>query len=397
MNANKPLIEPPDADFQSFWDQPFTFDRVVRLLIMLALFTGVIMLINALGQVLLPFLVAWLIAYILEPFVQYNRRILGVRSRILPIFITLFESLLIIALACIIFVPSILREMHQLAAMIHQYASSNSQVTFIPQEVHDFLRRNIDFKLISERLTRQDVRSILDMAGGFISGGLSVVLGIFNWFIVVLYVVFIMLDYEKLLNGFHHIIPPKYRRTATSIGNDVKNSMNHYFRGQALVALCVGILFCIGFSIIGMPMAVVLGLFIGLLNMVPYLQLISLVPTTLICLVVSVDSSVDFWPFWWQCMLVYIVVQCIQDLFLTPKIMGKAMGLNPAIILLSLSVWGSLLGFIGLIIALPLTTLVLAYYNRYIISRNNGETPSQLNEDEKALQDIEYRKPRSGQ
>lgn len=50
--------------------------------------------------------------------------------------------------------------------------------------------------------------------------------------------------------------------------------------------------------------------------------------------------------------------------------MGKAMGLNPAIILLSLSVWGSLLGFIGLIIALPLTTLVLAYYNRYIIHRN---------------------------
>lgn len=70
-------------------------------------------------------------------------------------------------------------------------------------------------------------------------------------------------------------------------------------------------------------------------------------------------------------MAVYIIVQLIQDFFLTPKIMGKAMGLNPAIILLSLSVWGTLLGFIGLIIALPLTTLLMAYYDNYISNLEN--------------------------
>ena len=72
-------------------------------------------------------------------------------------------------------------------------------------------------------------------------------------------------------------------------------------------------------------------------------------------------------------MAVYAIVQVIQDLFIVPKIMGKTMGLNPAIILLSLSVWGSLFGFIGLIIALPLTTLVLSYYNRYIIGEEKGQ------------------------
>lgn len=82
--------------------------------------------------------------------------------------------------------------------------------------------------------------------------------------------------------------------------------MNHYFRGQALVAFIVGILFCIGFSIIGLPMAIVLGLFIGLLNMVPYLQLISLIPSTLLCLVCSVDSDVDFWSIWWATMAGHI-------------------------------------------------------------------------------------------
>ncbi|MDE5643829.1 MAG: AI-2E family transporter [Muribaculaceae bacterium] len=393
MKANKSAknsaARSSGTDFYSFWERPFTFDRVVRILIITALAIAAVVLVNTLRSVLLPFLVAWLIAYILEPFVQYNRRLLGVRNRILPIFVTLFESLLLLSLACIIFVPSIIEEMHQVAGLIRQYASNGSQVSFIPQEFHDFLRRNIDFRQISDSLTRQDIQSLIDMAGGFISGGLSVVLGVFNWFIVVLYVVFIMLDYEKLLRGFRHVIPPKYRKATSAIGNDVKSSMNHYFRGQALVASCVGVLFCIGFSVIGMPLAVVLGLFIGLLNMVPYLQLVSLVPTTLLCLVVSVDSGVDFWPFWWKCMLVYIIVQCIQDFFLTPRIMGKAMGLNPAIILLSLSVWGTLLGFIGLIIALPLTTLLLAYYNRYIINRNDGETPQQKRRDEAAVEDIE--------
>jgi predicted PurR-regulated permease PerM len=66
--------------------------------------------------------------------------------------------------------------------------------------------------------------------------------------------------------------------------------------------------------------------------------------------------------------LVYIAVQCIMDLYLVPRIMGKAMGLNPAIILLSLSVWGSLLGIVGMIIAIPMTTLILSYYKEFIAS-----------------------------
>ncbi|MDE6196381.1 MAG: AI-2E family transporter, partial [Muribaculaceae bacterium] len=238
---------------------------------------------------------------------------------------------------------------------------------------------------ISRSLTRQDIQTIFDTVGSFLAGGYDIVMGIFNWFIVLLYVVFIMLDYERLLKGFRRLIPPKYRATTFSIAGNIKDSMNHYFRGQALVASIVGVLFCIGFSIIGLPMAIVLGLFIGVLNMVPYLQLISLVPTTILCLVYSVDGGVDFWHIWWASMAVYVIVQCIQDLFLTPKIMGKAMGLNPAIILLSLSVWGTLLGFIGLIIALPLTTLLLAYYDIYITNREDGETPAEHEGDSDAL------------
>jgi len=369
--------------------RPFTFDRVVRIIISALFVIGVLWFVNKLSSVLLPFLVAWLIAYLLEPFVQRNRQLLHLKGRLLAIILTLFEVILSILILLVVFTPSIISETQQLASLIKAYASNGAHIAFIPEEVHAFLREYIDFEQISRQMMGQDWRSALDMARSFISSGFDIIMGIVNWFLVILYVIFIMLDYERLLNGFRLMVPPRYRKKVYAIGNDIKNSMNHYFRGQSLVALCVGILFSIGFLIVGLPLAVVLGLFIGLLNMVPYLQLISIPITTLLCLVYSMQDGVEFWEVWWASMAVYIVVQCIQDLFLTPKIMGKAMGLNPAIILLSLSVWGVLLGFIGLIIALPLTTLLLAYYNRYIIHRHDGETLAEDRKEERIIKEIE--------
>lgn len=375
-------------EFSEAGRRPYTFDRVVRLLISILTLIGVMWLLNVLSTVLLPFLVAWLISYILEPFVQYNRRILNIKGRLVAVFMTLFEGILILAMLGVFFIPSIINEMHQVAELVNRYASGSGSIPFIPSTFHDYLRNAIDFRTISKELTHQDFSSIIDALGGVLSSGINMITGIFNWFIVLLYIIFIMLDYEKLLHGMRRMVPPKYRAMTFSILDDVKNSMNHYFRGQALVALIVGICFSIGFLIVGLPLAVILGLFIGLLNMVPYLQLISIIPTTLLCLVYTANSDLGFWEIWWSCMAVYVVVQCFQDLFLTPKIMGKAMGLNPAIILLSLSVWGTLLGFIGLIVALPLTTLLLAYYDRYITHREDGESPEEQHKDHKLLREI---------
>jgi predicted PurR-regulated permease PerM len=119
-------------------------------------------------------------------------------------------------------------------------------------------------------------------------------------------------------------------------------------------------------------MAIGLGLFIGLLNMVPYLQLVGFIPTILLAIVKAAETGENFWAIMLMALIVFAVVQTIQDTFLTPKIMGKVTGLNSAIILLSLSIWGSLLGVLGMIIALPMTTLLLTYYQRYIINKNSN-------------------------
>jgi predicted PurR-regulated permease PerM len=137
------------------------------------------------------------------------------------------------------------------------------------------------------------------------------------------------------------------------------------------VALSVGVLFSIGFLIIDFPMAVGLGMFIGLLNMVPYLQLLGFIPTILLAVVKAADTGESFWMIILMALAVFAVVQIIQDTILTPKIMGRVMGMNSAIILLSLSIWGSLLGIMGMVIALPATTLLMTYYQKYIVKLRN--------------------------
>lgn len=360
--------------------QPYTFDRVIRILFGAVFVVGLFYLIYILRGALLPFLVAWIVAYMLNPLVVYNKRVFKLKGRVIAIALTFLEVLVTLALLAVLVLPSIIDEIGVMRRLLSDYVYHSSNIPFVPQAVHDFIRQNVDFTQLSTLLSREQWLSVIEEsfsgAWGFITGSVGEIINIVSWLIVLLYIVFILLDYDKILVGFQRMIPQRYRPTVVSIVSDVEVSMNRYFRGQALVAGLVGILFCIGFLIVGLPLAIVLGLFIGVLNMVPYLQLVGLIPTVLLCLVSASETGTNFWLLFGACILVFIVVQLIEDIFIVPRVMGKVTGLNPAIILLSLSIWGTLLGFVGMIIALPLTTLCLSYYERYVIGDEAKNTPS---------------------
>ena len=353
--------------------QPYTFDRVVRITFSVLGIIAALYLLDALKGVLLPFFVACLISYMLEPIVKWNMKLLRLKARFLPVMLTLLECCLVVGIFSIIFFPYFVDEAEQMAQMLRNYATTKIEIPYISGPIYDFIKDNLDFERLSRLLTPEEWKEIiktgLTSSWNFLSSGLAFIIGALSWLIVILYVLFIMLDYERIMLSFRQLVPLPHRKQIFQIGRDIEHAMNRYFRGQFFISMIVGVLFAIGFLIIGLPMGVVLGLFIGCLNMVPYLQLISLPITAILCLVSTASTGINFWVIFWESMAVYIIVQCIQDLLLTPKIMGKAMGLNPAIILLSLSIWGCLLGFMGLIIALPLTTLILSYYNIYIVNR----------------------------
>ena len=346
--------------------QPYTFDRVIRILFGVVSVVGLFYLVYILRGALLPFLVAWIVAYMLNPLVVYNKRVFKLKGRVVAITLAFLEVLITISLLCVLFLPSIIDEIAHMRELLSEYVYNSSSIPFVPQAVHDFIRDNINFSELSGLLSREQWLSIIEEsfsgAWGFITGSVGEIINIVSWLVVLLYIVFILLDYDRILCGFQRMIPQKYRPMLVSIGNDIEESMNRYFRGQALVAGLVGILFSIGFLI-------------GVLNMVPYLQLIGIIPTILLCLVSASDTGTNFWLLFGACILVFIIVQIIEDVFIVPRVMGKVTGLNPAIILLSLSIWGTLLGFVGMIIALPLTTLCLSYYQRYVIGADSVEPP----------------------
>ncbi len=367
----------------------FTFDKVVRYIFAIAIVVGLIWLINILKNVLLPFCLACLIAYLLDPIVEFTRHLLHLKGRVIAIFITLIEVTLLLGLLIYFFVPSVIKEVNHMEDLIKNYSSEGVSVPFVPQEVHDFIDKYINSDTLSQLMQGGHLETIINKSTSILSGVVGFLMHTLEWLLTFIYVIFILIDYKRLMKGFRLLVPPKLRPIAYRVGDDIKNSMNKYFRGQALIALCAAVFYCIGFSIVGIPLAIVLGVLVGILYMIPYFQYVTIIPVALVCLIDSMGGGVAFWSELGQCGLVYVVSQCICDYVLTPKIMGKALGLNPAIILLSLSVWGTLLGLIGMIIALPLTTLLLAYYEEFVINRNDNNS-AQADDDRATIESITH-------
>ena len=360
----------------TLFNKPFTFDRVMRIVFGIALISGLVYLVTLLRNALLPFLIAWLLAYMMQPFVKFFQYKLGLRSRVLSIMALLVSMALAITLLVVMVVPSIAAEADKTIELLRTHDPGEGHIPFIPQAWLDYLEANVDFTQLMDYLNKDSllkaIKQIAPQVWSFLSNTFSVLLSITIVFMILLYFIFILLDYEKIANGWPQLIPGKYRPFMEGLVEDVEYNMNRYFRGQALIAFCVGVLLAVGFKIIDFPLAVTLGLFIGMLNLIPYMQTIGIIPMLILALLRSAETGENFWIIFGLALLVLGIVQMIQDLFLTPRIMGKAMGLNPAIILLSLSIWGTLLGFIGLIIALPLTTLCLSYYKRFILQDGKG-------------------------
>ena len=356
-------------------EREITFDRVIRWLIVALVATAIVLLINRLSSVLLPFFIAWILAYMIYPFVLFLQNKCRLKYRILSIVVALLVVLAVLTLTAFLVVPPIVEESIRMAGLITVYFHDTFATSDLLRSVQNMLQNyaNDDslMKLIQHSSVMDVAENLVLQAWEFLSGTINFAIGLLGSLVVLLYLVFILLDYEKISEGWIRFLPASKRDFAGMIVSDVKNGMNAYFRGQSLIALLVGILFSIGFLIIDFPMAIGLGLFIGVLNLIPYLQLVGFIPTIILALVKAADTGQNFWVILLCALAVFAVVQTIQDVFLTPRIMGHVMGLNPAIILLSLSIWGSLLGIIGLIIALPLTTLLISYYRRFILNEKD--------------------------
>lgn len=356
-------------------EEKITFDKFIRWALTAVVVIAVLLLMNYLSSVLLPFFVAWLLAYLVYPIVKFVQYKMHVPTRVLSIIVSL---IFIIAVAGGIFyliIPPMIDQFDKLSEVLSRYLHEKTHIENFPATIQQWINENKNS--IQDFFKQEDVteaiKNAMPKVFSVIGQTASIIISVVASLITLLYLFFILLDYEKLASGFIKMFPKKNRPFWRELIGDVEREMNSYIRGQSLVALCIAILFCIGFTIIDFPMAIGLGILIGILSLIPYVHGLAFIPMVFLSLLKAADTGQNFWIIFASSVAVFVVVQAITDMVLTPKIMGKAMGLNPAVILLSLSVWGALLGFIGLIIALPLTTLIIAYYQRYVTKESDGK------------------------
>lgn len=321
--------------------------------------------------ILLPFFVAFLLAWLLDPLVSFIQHKCRVKYRGLSVAITIVLFLGLMTLGVYLLIPAIGREVKTAAVAVEQYFAHFDADRYFTPEQQEKIQSTLDGlnlkSLLSYPEVQAAIKSSIPKLGGWITGGLSWLSELVVILIGLMYLIFLQLSFPSIRANWRKYVPPKYLPQVSTIVHELSVNMNAYFRGQGLVALCVGILFAIGFTIIGMPLGIVMGIIIGILNLVPYMQALGIPPCILLSLVQSAQTGQPVWLTLILMALVFVVVQTFQDMVLVPKIMGKVTGMGPAAILLSLSFWGALMGFIGMIIALPLTTLIISCYKHYVL------------------------------
>ncbi len=405
----------------------YTLDRIVRMVLSLITLVAVFALLRYLSDVLLPFAVAVVLAYLLNPLVGVFER--KTKRRSLAVGMTVgglgVIGLAVVAIAVPLMAGQIDRFQHDLGtlrddlmeSMVVESVRPNSPTAPTGKEAkatqptdggtslgfveltHAWtkyrehpdvprhkrlanLLQSIEGTHVGDLVgrARRYVASpefdqfLLDAAKRLALGGLTVVtfavnviLGMTGLIVVLLYLVFLLMDFPEYARTWQTFLPPTYRGPIVEFLGQFDDALRRYLRGQSAVAGAVGVLFAIGFSIVGLPMALPFGLFIGLLNMVPYLQMAGIVPALMLAGLRSIEGDASFAASVLLTLLVFAVVQLIQDAIIIPRIMGKATGLRPVAILLGVFIWGKLLGFLGLLLAIPLTCLGVAYYRRMVL------------------------------
>ncbi len=364
----------------------YDFDRVVRLLISAGAVVALVLLLRFLADVLLPFAAAVLLAYLLNPMVErLDRRI---KRRAVSVLLTVVGVFVVLLALLVVLIPVLQTEFRGIAEIVSEARGDLGSIkdadqTWAERYEQFYQGRSPRVQVVLDQVqaTLQEAKlremavaaaqKLVPGVWGVVTGAITMLLSLMGLVIVLLYLVFLLIDYPEYRGQWKALLPPSHRQQVVEFFDEFTGAMRRYFRGQSLIALTVGVLFVVGFSIIGLRMAVVLGLLIGALNMVPYLQTVGLVPALLLAVVRSIEHNSSLLWSVLMVLAVFAVVQTLQDTLLTPRIMGKQTGLKPVAILLGVFIWGKLLGFLGVLLAIPLTCLGLAYYHRFVLSREH--------------------------
>ena len=352
--------------------------RFFALLAALALLTWIAIILR---QVLTPLVAALAIAYILNPLVTWLEKTHQVK-RALSISIGL--GLLLLAGSSLLAAGTV--QVVQLAGNI----PSHARATF------EWLDRTIpgltggadeleatdtqptpptdDRELAlggRDRLVQLASEHGLSLGSSVIGYIAQIVSNAFYWLsltvLLPLYTFFFLLRFNEIVETIHNHLPGEYRPTIVRIAVTIDGALSSFFRGRLLICLAVGTLTGIGWLIVGVPYSLALGALVGMLNLVPFLSVLSLPPALILMYMQATETGANWVLMTGLVAGVYMAAQAVESFVLTPVIMSKASGLHPVTTVIALLVGGQLAGLLGLLLAIPIASTLKSFVAEYAL------------------------------
>lgn len=326
-------------------------------------------------SLLRPLVIAFLLAFILNPIVDFLDKRVGIHRGLATglLFLLLTVAMLGVLAAPVTAVPSITRTIRSLQLDIRQIINDIGALFDRPLEIGGFEFDLSDvYREFSQWLRRQVetlFQGALDVALGIASGAF--------WVIFVLVVAFYLVrDAHHIAEQVEELAPPGYRDDAVRLRSEIAGVWNAFLRGQLVLGTAMAVATAIVDMAIGLPYAWALGLFAGLFEMVPNIgPYIAAIPAVLLALIRG-SSYIPLSNFWFAVLVagVYFLLQLIENNFFVPRILGRSLRVHPLAVMIGLLAGGQLAGILGVLLAAP-TVATLKVLGTYTLGRLYDKDP----------------------
>jgi predicted PurR-regulated permease PerM len=310
-----------------------------------------------LSDALLPFIAGMALAYFLNPLAD-RLESLGLNRLVATLVVTGCFILFFVVVAIIV-VPLLSTQLFAFIQRVPDYMT-RLQDLIVTETNREWLRRIIGNDTLD---LRKSVESIAGqgatLAGSFLqglwSGGRALISIIAVFVITPIVTLYLLLDWHRMVNKVDSWLPRQHSKTIRGLAREIDAALAGFVRGQALVSLILGSFYAMALTLVGLNFGLLIGFATGILNFVPYLG-----SSTGLLIAVGVAFA-QFWPAWpWIVVVVgvFFFGQFMEGNFLQPKLVGNRVGLHPVWLIFALFAFGYLLGFVGLLLAVPLAAAI---------------------------------------
>ena len=314
-------------------------------------------LLHLINSILSPFICAIIVAYFLDPLASNLEKHKFSRTAATA---TIVGAVIVVAIVIVVLIVPILY--YQFIALIHSlpsYIEIGTQKIY-PKIIHILGEVGIDLNPdIKSYLVDQDVRKILgysdDILGNIMRSGMAFFNILSLVFVTPILVFYMIRDWNIFIAKINHLIPSQYSPTVRKFFTEIDKTLSGYVRGQFNVCLILGMLYAIGLVSIGLDFGFLIGFLTGFMSFIPYVGMLVGVITALIVGLFQDNFGVNDFI---MMTVIFFIGQIIESNFLTPKLIGNKVGIHPVWIIFGLFSFGIIFGFVGLLLAVPMTAII---------------------------------------